>query len=566
MKKKILAGILITVMVSAVPVYAHEAPPAGSTGQEIRSGDFVAEILDDDTAVITYVDGEECAGIPAEIDGHPVSAIGERAFEYMVFDDLTIPDTVTRIDKRAFEYVTVKGAFSLPENIYILEDAFSYADLPDEITIPKGAFLDADTFSYIYGAENVLIGDEAVLVDGAFSYAEDVRSVVVGTHAEIGGTAFSYCEELESLSVGEGVTVSDRAFEYCPKLKQTETAGGADSPSGSGADSIPKDSTEQNTDTLADWNIKVVVPEGAEAVLDGADHCYYIYPQEVDSIPYVMLTTYEYDSAEEFIPDFTAYMESVYEDLEVTAEPAEKKIGSKECTEIDYGYTVSGYEVLDRRIVTVSEGTTYMFASKEVPELDLMIGNLLEDVVAGSVFLTEDGEPLEKLPSKTENDAISLPEKDPPAEPEKDTSSAPSDTAAPAGSFSDFYDYENPDGTYTYYFTQGVFVTMNKDWYQKTMVIPKDNGATFYHKASYYAWQEQGLEGGRLFTISASVNTDFQNLPSFAYIGFDEEEVMNYFAILPTDYQAYADDESIRSEYDSLWAGVKDVIAGITLQ
>ena len=568
MKKKILAGILITVMACAVPVYADEAPPVKNIGKEVRSGDFTAEILNDDTVVITHVESgeEKCAGIPAEIDGRPVSAIGERAFEYMAFDDLTIPDTVTRIDKRAFEYITVNGTFSLPENIQILEDAFGYAELPDELTIPKGAFLDVDTFSNIYGAETIVIGDGAVIGSDAFSYAEDVKSVTVGANTEIGERAFSYCDNLESVSVGEGAAVDDRAFEYCPKLKQIGTAGSADSPSGNGADSIPGDTTEQNADTLADWNIKVVVPEGAEAVLDGTDNCYYIYPQEADSIPYVLLTTYEYDSVDDFIPDFTKYMESVYEDLEVTAEPVEKTIGSKECTEIDYGYTVSGYDVLDRRIVTVSEGTVYMFASKEIPELDLMIGNMLEDVVAGSVFLTEDGEPIENIPSKTENDSISLPGKDEPSTPENTTSSTPSDTPAPTGAFSDFYDYENPDGTYSYYFMQGVFVTMNKDWYQKTMVIPDEHGATFYHKASYYAWQEQGLTGGRLFTISASVNTDFQNLPSFEYIGFDEEEVMNYFAILPTDYQAYADDESIRSEYDSLWAGVKDVIAGITLE
>ena len=135
-----------------------------------------------------------------------------------------------------------------------------------------------------------------------------------------------------------------------------------------------------------------------------------------------------------------------------------------------------------------------------------------------------------------------------------------------AGVFDDFYDYQNEDGTYSYYFTQGVCVTMDKDWYQKTVVIPDDGGAAFYHKASYDAWQQKGMTGGKLFTLGASVNTDFQNLPSFEYIGFDEEACMNYFAVLPTDYQAYAEDEAIRAEYDALWAGVKDVLAGIELQ
>ncbi len=138
-------------------------------------------------------------------------------------------------------------------------------------------------------------------------------------------------------------------------------------------------------------------------------------------------------------------------------------------------------------------------------------------------------------------------------------------TAAYAGTFDVYYDYPNSDGTYSYYFEQGVKVTLDEDWYQKTRVIADENGATFYHKASYDAYAEEGFEGGRLFTLSVSVNTDFKNLPSFEYIGFDEDEAMNYFAVLPTDVQAYMEDESIAEEYQALYAGVRDVIAGIEL-
>ena len=40
---------------------------------------------------------------------------------------------------------------------------------------------------------------------------------------------------------------------------------------------------------------------------------------------------------------------------------------------------------------------------------------------------------------------------------------------------------------------------------------------------------------------------------------------MNYYAELPTDYQAYMGDASIQAEYDALWSQVKDVIAGIRM-
>lgn len=50
------------------------------------------------------------------------------------------------------------------------------------------------------------------------------------------------------------------------------------------------------------------------------------------------------------------------------------------------------------------------------------------------------------------------------------------------------------------------------------------------------------------------------------YIGFDEAEMLNYFAVKPTDYPAYASDAATRAEFDALWAEVDAVIAGIALQ
>ena len=141
-------------------------------------------------------------------------------------------------------------------------------------------------------------------------------------------------------------------------------------------------------------------------------------------------------------------------------------------------------------------------------------------------------------------------------------------TAVLAAPFDHFYNYKNEEGTYSYYFTgddfiRGLFVTMDVNWIQNTFVKTDGLSATFYQRKSYDAYAETGMEGGRLFTIAASVNTDFQDLPSFEYIGFDDETNMNYFVEFPTDYQAYVEDESIRAEYDTLWAGVKDVVASI---
>ena len=135
-----------------------------------------------------------------------------------------------------------------------------------------------------------------------------------------------------------------------------------------------------------------------------------------------------------------------------------------------------------------------------------------------------------------------------------------------ADAFDHYYDYENPDGTYSYYFyDEDLFVTIDREWYRNTRVVIEDSGASFYHKASYEAYEAEGMTGGLLFTIGESANTDYESYPQFEYIACDEETEMNYYAVLPTDYQAYMEDEAVRTEYDALWAGVEDVIAGIRL-
>ncbi len=142
----------------------------------------------------------------------------------------------------------------------------------------------------------------------------------------------------------------------------------------------------ENYDMLADWGIRIEVPEGMTSAMNG--NAYYIYAQKTGSIPYVMVVAYHYESVPKILEDFTPMMQKQYRDLEITEEARERIIGDKICWEIDYSYTVSGYAVRDRRIFTESGEWIYMFASKEVEERKMTIGNLLDEVVAGSEFLT----------------------------------------------------------------------------------------------------------------------------------------------------------------------------------
>ena len=130
----------------------------------------------------------------------------------------------------------------------------------------------------------------------------------------------------------------------------------------------------------------------------------------------------------------------------------------------------------------------------------------------------------------------------------------------------DYNDYIRPDGSYSYYFYPGVLVTMPEEWYQNTIAKAYENRVVFCHKDSYNKWAEEGLEnGGRLFTVACSVNTDFKDLDEMTYIGFDEENLLNYYATKPTDYQAYSQDAEIKAEYDRLFSTADEIIANIQI-
>ena len=144
-----------------------------------------------------------------------------------------------------------------------------------------------------------------------------------------------------------------------------------------------------NYDVPADWNVRIAVPDGATAVLQGNE--YYLYAQQEGSIPYIMLKTYRADDAAAFLDEFTVFMRSQYPDLKVTSDLHKAGFGERECYEIDYSYQVSGYDVRDRRIALTADGRIYLFTSKEIDELSLTIGNMLDDVVATCKFVTGDG-------------------------------------------------------------------------------------------------------------------------------------------------------------------------------
>jgi len=142
-------------------------------------------------------------------------------------------------------------------------------------------------------------------------------------------------------------------------------------------------------DTLGDWDIKVPVPDGVTAILDSDGYTLYVTDEQ--SIPYVRVNSYGgYADVDELISDLISVMETDHEDLEVLAGPESIEVDGREFCEIVFTYGVQGYPVTDVRVITMVNGRSYMYTAKEVAELELYVGDLLETVALGSIYLSEE--------------------------------------------------------------------------------------------------------------------------------------------------------------------------------
>lgn len=127
-----------------------------------------------------------------------------------------------------------------------------------------------------------------------------------------------------------------------------------------------------------------------------------------------------------------------------------------------------------------------------------------------------------------------------------------------------YYDDVLEDGSLIYYF-EDLSLQLPAEWAGKLYVEESGNGASFYQKASYEKYKEEGLGGGGfLFSLGASVNDSFTELPAYAYLGFCEDSCMNYYLQLPSDYPAYMQDD-IRAEYDAMSAQIDYVVEHVDI-
>lgn len=182
MKTKWFLSMVLSLLLSSV--VAHASEPLVTEGQIQNSGFYDYIVLEDNTVEIVFYRGDENQlSIPSEIDNHPVSSIGTKAFSRCSFlNSVIIPAPVKNIGTYAFA-----------------ECGLTSVVLPDTLlSIGDGAFWNC------IGLDNIILSDSLV---------------------SIGDESFSWCASLDSITIPESVVfIGTNPFSYCTKLSEINVA------------------------------------------------------------------------------------------------------------------------------------------------------------------------------------------------------------------------------------------------------------------------------------------------------------------------------------------------------
>lgn len=222
------------------------------------TGTYEYVLLEDGSAEITgYFGDAEVLEIPAELDGHSVTSIGERAFFFCKnLTSVTIPDSVASIGNLSFSscdnltsVIIPDGVTSIGANPFLgcgqLQTIQVSPDHPilatidgvlfekttktlifypaaldaAEYAIPEGILsIGENAFSGCFGLTSVTIPDSVTSIsDYAFLDCYGLTSITLSDSVtSIGESAFFFCYNLTSVTIPDSVTfIGVNAFSNC---------------------------------------------------------------------------------------------------------------------------------------------------------------------------------------------------------------------------------------------------------------------------------------------------------------------------------------------------------------
>lgn len=201
-------------------------PEKNLTGKKLTyytSGSFLYSLEDGEATICGYLgDGTtkiemDTLVIPSEVDGYPVTKIGNEAFAYnctvladgtngfssLYYNRVVIPNGVRKIGDDAFRQTSMKEV-KLPDGLEIIESgAFNFCDRLKEIKFPNS--LKKIGQEAYYGCKKI---DSITVPEGV---------------TKIEKNTFAFCENLDKVKLHENLkSIAPGAFQGCDCLGKLE--------------------------------------------------------------------------------------------------------------------------------------------------------------------------------------------------------------------------------------------------------------------------------------------------------------------------------------------------------
>ena len=223
MKKSLLRSMLALLCAAALLLNLCGSAFAA---ERAASGEFRYDRNPDGSLTLTgWTGSADTLRIPAQLEGRPVTAIGESCFAGLLcLKRVYVPEGVTELGGYAFESCGELQKIYLPDSLLRIGDgAFSgcsqlaLADMQDRVeSIGRGAFLCCDSLVQL-----VLSAALTELGDFAFAGCGSLSSVVFNgssLHA-LPDRVFCDCASLSRVKLPAGIdSIGKRAFRGCEKL------------------------------------------------------------------------------------------------------------------------------------------------------------------------------------------------------------------------------------------------------------------------------------------------------------------------------------------------------------
>ena len=196
-------------------------------------GDYTYAILENGSAeIVRYSGRNNAVMIPGELDGHPVSAIGEAAFEGCSYvTSVVVPDGVKTIGDDAFLCCEGLLSVTLPDSMEVIGTAaFTGCSGLTSVMIPNGVrIIGRDAFFGCKGLTSISIPDSVEEIGiSAFANCSGLTSITFPDNVKtLGEFVFSSCTGLTSVTLPDDCAVIPAfAFSGCNSLKSITLPGG----------------------------------------------------------------------------------------------------------------------------------------------------------------------------------------------------------------------------------------------------------------------------------------------------------------------------------------------------